>query len=43
MFSTISVSLAVEDIEKEGLLPNHTLDVQYEDTKCDDVHGLGKV
>ncbi|CAC5386854.1 Guanylate cyclase soluble subunit beta-2,Soluble guanylate cyclase gcy-31,Retinal guanylyl cyclase 1,Soluble guanylate cyclase gcy-35,Receptor-type guanylate cyclase gcy-28,Retinal guanylyl cyclase 2,Soluble guanylate cyclase 89Db,Heat-stable enterotoxin receptor,Soluble guanylate cyclase 88E,Guanylate cyclase soluble subunit alpha-2 [Mytilus coruscus] len=36
------LSLAVDDVKKEGLLPNHNLTIQYEDTQCNDVYGLGR-
>ncbi|XP_071181309.1 atrial natriuretic peptide receptor 1-like [Mytilus edulis] len=37
-----AVSLAVDDVKNEGLLPNHDLTIQYENTKCNDVYGLGR-
>ena len=42
-FLSFAVSLAIEDIESAGLLPGHNLTVQYENTKCNEVHGLGMI
>lgn len=38
----ISVSIAIEDIERQGILKEGSIEVEYVNTRCDGVYGLGK-
>lgn len=38
----LTVSIAVEDIEKKGIMEEGSIVLDYVDTQCEGVNGLGK-